>query len=226
MHLGNKLGGGNLKVPSPFFAGVPIGNTNPERINDMGMDVYGTAPTDPVGEYFRRNVWGWHPLVDCTEHVCQQANHMDLFLRCEEWHTNDGDGLNATDATALASLIDQAISTGVIEKWLADRQAKIRMMQPTPCNYCKGTGIRTDAVGEKAGLPTKVIPADAKDMTWRDEYLSGERPKHPRAGQTGTCNACDGTGKTAPFEQNYGTSLESMTDWSQFLKHCGGFEIC
>jgi hypothetical protein len=28
----------------------------------MGFDVYGKAPTAREGEYFRRNIWGWHPL--------------------------------------------------------------------------------------------------------------------------------------------------------------------
>lgn len=192
----------------------------------MGMDVYGTAPTDPVGKYFRRNVWGWHTLAECTQHVCEKSNNMDLYLRCEHWHSNDGSGLNATDATALASLIALAIQAGIIEKWLADRRTNIMMLKPEPCTYCSGTGIRTDEIGVNAGLTLKVIPAYAMDMTWKDEYLSGERPKHPRAGETGTCNACDGTGVTGPFEQSYGTSLQSMTEWSQFLKHCGGFEIC
>ena len=52
----------------------------------MGMDVYGKAPTAEVGEYFRRNVWGWRPLWD----MC-----LDLFPelteKVEYGHSNDGD---------------------------------------------------------------------------------------------------------------------------------------
>jgi hypothetical protein len=34
----------------------------------MGMDVFGKAPTRKVGEYFRSNVWYWHPLW----HYCEE----------------------------------------------------------------------------------------------------------------------------------------------------------
>ena len=34
----------------------------------MGMDVYGKSPTTEVGAYFRKTIWGWHPLWDmCTD---------------------------------------------------------------------------------------------------------------------------------------------------------------
>ena len=36
----------------------------------MGMDVYGRKPKNETGEYFRRNVWGWHPLWE----YCCEAN--------------------------------------------------------------------------------------------------------------------------------------------------------
>ena len=30
----------------------------------MGMDVYGRRPKSERGEYFRNNIWWWHPLAD------------------------------------------------------------------------------------------------------------------------------------------------------------------
>ena len=33
----------------------------------MGMDVYGRAPTSESGEYFRANVWSWHPIWNYCE---------------------------------------------------------------------------------------------------------------------------------------------------------------
>lgn len=63
----------------------------------MGMDVYGKAPNNQIGEYFRRNIWHWPPLaqlcIDTAPEVC---------ARCRHWFSNDGDGLDADDAAELA----------------------------------------------------------------------------------------------------------------------------
>ena len=208
-------------------AGVPIGNHQPKE-KTMGMDVYGTAPTDPVGEYFRRNVWGWHPLIDLTEHLCEREGKKDLFDRCKHWHTNDGDGLGAEDAQALATIIETALAGRHVAYYLEIRKENLRKLPNEPCPHCKGTGIRDDEVGKAAGMHEKRIPPDAMDLSIpaRMIKLLEERKKHPRAGQTGWCNACDGRGYSAPFDLNYDTSEESAKEWAAFLKHCGGFEIC
>ena len=36
----------------------------------MGMDVIGRKPTSPAGEYFRANVWSWHPIQALICDVC------------------------------------------------------------------------------------------------------------------------------------------------------------
>lgn len=188
----------------------------------MGMDVYGTAPTDPVGKYLRRTVWSWHPLIDLTEHLCEQAEQHDLFLRCESWHTNEGDGLNAEDALTLGALIlEPALASGAVARYLEARQQHLAMLPDDPCPHCNATGTRTDAVGVSAGMPTRSIPSDAVDRR------RGEPGKpHPRAGQTGWCNTCEGTGYRPPFQLNYHISEKGVREWAAFLKHCGGFEIC
>lgn len=56
----------------------------------MGMDVIGKRPTSKAGEYFRRNVWHWHPLADYIVTIAP-----DTASSCKRWHTNEGDGLNA-----------------------------------------------------------------------------------------------------------------------------------
>ena len=64
----------------------------------MGMDIYGDAPTAPEGEYFRRNVSGWIPFAELVTTLCP-----DEAAPCRHWGSNDGDGLDAAGAAALAA---------------------------------------------------------------------------------------------------------------------------
>ena len=36
----------------------------------MGMDVSGRKPRSKAGEYFRANVWSWHPIHALIEELC------------------------------------------------------------------------------------------------------------------------------------------------------------
>ena len=62
----------------------------------MGMDVYGTEPKNEKGEYFRNNVWWWHPLWS----YCQE-NYPDITASVKKGHDNSGDGLDDEDSTKL-----------------------------------------------------------------------------------------------------------------------------
>lgn len=170
----------------------------------MGMDVYGKKPTDPKGEYFRNNVWWWHPLADYIE-----TNHPSIAARCADWHSNSGYGLDADDATALAAGLRDAISDGRAAAWQARRDAALAALPRLQCDLCDGTGVRRDEVGVKMGQPDKVI----------------EDPKHPRHGQRGWCNGCDGHGTVADFRTNYVFDVDNLAEFAEFLEHCGGFEI-
>lgn len=60
------------------------------------------------------------------------------------------------------------------------------------CGCCAGTGVRKDSIAVNAGMHTKII----------------NKPGHPRHGQKGWCNACDGTGKRLKFElKNVGSQV-------------------
>ena len=48
----------------------------------MGMDMYGRKPTGERGEYFRNNVWWWHPLADYCIMIAP-----DICAPCKYWHT-------------------------------------------------------------------------------------------------------------------------------------------
>ena len=103
----------------------------------MGMDVYGTKPKNETGEYFRANVWYWHPLWDCLETL-----HPTICSRCESPHDNSGSGLNAKDSITLSKLLKKDLEKGVIEKYIADYDASIAAIPLEDCKYCEGTGNR------------------------------------------------------------------------------------
>ena len=90
----------------------------------MGFTVSGIRPTANVGKSFTANVWGWRPLA---QFVCKLAP--DLSEHCKCWQTNDGDGLNATHASELATRLTRAIETGVVEDYAAQREAWLATLE-------------------------------------------------------------------------------------------------
>jgi hypothetical protein len=103
----------------------------------MGMDVYGIKPKNQAGEYFRSNVWFWHPLWDCLEEL-----HPAICGRCESPHDNSGSGLNAKDSSALSKLLKKDLEKGIIEKYIADYRAAIEAIPLEDCKYCDSKGTR------------------------------------------------------------------------------------
>lgn len=176
----------------------------------MGMDVYGLDPAAPEGEYFRCSVWRWHPLADL---VC--ALEPSLTAACENWHSNDGDGLDAEASRNLARTLKQALDAGAIAVLIAGRNAALDALPAESCNLCHSTGIRIDDVGQRDGQPSKVIGTDTE-----------AKPNHPRFSQTGWCNGCDGTGSIPAFQTHYRCDADDVAEFTRFLDACGGFEIC
>jgi hypothetical protein len=174
------------------------------------MDVFGRAPTSEVGAYFRRTVWGWHPLADI---VCALAPK--ITAGCLHWHTNDGDGLDATASGILGRTLRSALRSGKAARRIAERQARIDALPDETCTLCKGTGIRTDELGREHGQPQRLISLE-----------TGAEPDHPRLGQTGWCNGCDGRGATPAFLKHYRCDAGDIAEFADFLEACGGFEIC
>jgi len=78
----------------------------------MGMDVYGIKPTGQRGEYFRNNGWWWGPLADYCNFIAP-----DICAPCKGWHYNDGDGLDAAGAVALAEALQKEIDAGRTESY-------------------------------------------------------------------------------------------------------------
>jgi hypothetical protein len=174
------------------------------------MDVYGKRPKSETGEYFRRNVWGWRPLADYV-----LASHPVRASGCRYWQSNDGAGLGPAASEGLARDLEEDIANGAAAAYVAARDARLAGLPNEPCKHCGGTGIRTDAVGLNMRQPSRVI-----DEKW------SHKPDHPRYGQVGWCNGCDGRGWDRPVETFYSLEVEDIRDFAAFLRDCGGFEIC
>lgn len=172
----------------------------------MGMDVYGKRPVNETGEYFRRNVWGWHPLWNYVENV-----HPEIAELVEHAHTNDGDGLDAQKSKELAKLLMHDFETGVVDVYVKTRNRQIAEMEMPVCDQCEGTGIRSDEIGTKNGMPDKELDEDIAIIVGRKK---------------GWCNGCNGVGKTEPWEANYYLEPDDVKEFAEFLENCGGFEIC
>ena len=170
----------------------------------MGMDVSGRNPRTDAGVYFRRNVWGWHPLATL---VCKLAPR--FTCHCRRWHSNDGDGLNATNAKRLAAALNTALGSGKVAMLVALRVARLRRLPDESCTWCGGTGVRTDEIGREHGLDQRTI----------------DDVGHPRHGQTGWCNGCDGRGSNRPRETLYRVHEADVREFADFVKNSGGFWI-
>ena len=105
------------------------------------MDVFGKRKPENGEEapYFRNSVWSWHPLAD----YCMEVAPLVTAL-CENWHTNDGDGLDAEGARRLADVLELEILSGHTAEYAQRRQQELDAMPDKVCEVCKGTGKRTD----------------------------------------------------------------------------------
>lgn len=160
----------------------------------MGMDVYGRAATAEEGEYFRNNVWWWRPLARYCRSIAPA-----ITARCRHWDTNDGDGLDASGATALADALQAEIDAGRCADYAASYEAKIKAMPDETCDLCQGTGTRQPLPIRGAG--------------------------DPKAGGI-PCNGCGGTGAVRPPQTHYPFTEDNVQNFVRFLRASGGFRIC
>lgn len=104
----------------------------------MGMDIYGISPSDKVGEYFRNNVWYWHPLWD---YCCDVDS--ELCDKVPNGHSNDGDGLdNCEECYKLADKLQHSIDTSYAEFYISQRNLEIENTPSETCDLCQGSGVR------------------------------------------------------------------------------------
>jgi hypothetical protein len=172
----------------------------------MGMDVYGKKPTNEVGEYFRRNVWGWRPLWQYVE-----DNHSEIAALVEYAQSNDGDGLNETKSKLLSKLLREDLASGKAQAYIDSRNKYLASLPLEHCDLCDGTGIRTDEVGVSNGMPERELSPEMASIIGRAK---------------GYCNGCHGEGTKVAWDTHYSVDLEDLEEFADFLESCGGFEIC
>jgi hypothetical protein len=132
------------------------------------MDVYGKSPRTDTGEYFRNNVWWWHPL---WTFCCEVAPR--LTDKVAHGHSNDGDGLSDEDSVRLAEAITTWIDDGRAQQYVELRQKWLDELPLLECKYCEGTGTRHD--GKEIGRPEPDFQCNAchgfgKVQDWQCNY--------------------------------------------------------
>lgn len=172
----------------------------------MGMDVYGKAAKSEVGEYFRRNVWGWRPLWEYVE-----LNHPEAVELVEHGYSNSGDGLGARGSKKLAKLLMEDYTSGRVAQYVEERNRMLSELPFEKCDLCAGTGIRTDEIAKSSKMHLKVLDPDVAIIVGRTK---------------GWCNACNGVGKRENFATSYYLEDVDIKEFAEFLAECGGFEIC
>jgi hypothetical protein len=174
----------------------------------MGMDVYGKNPTNENGEYFRNNVWWWRPLWD---YCCQVGDSVITDELAESGQYNDGAGLDAENALALAEILRDEILSGRTAEHERAHREYLASLPREACDLCDSTGIRTDSIGEEMGQPTKELSPEVQILTGRTH---------------GWCNGCDGIGTRESFGMSYPFSEANVREFVEFLESSGGFSIC
>lgn len=171
----------------------------------MGMDVFGVSPKTQTGEYFRNNVWWWRSL---WEYCCQVAPEITSGVSGQ---TNDGEGLDADGAAELARRLREEISSGRCAEFATEFAAWKASLGRDGCEWCDGTGVRTDAVGVEHGMPGKTLDEASAILLGR---------------ATGWCNGCNGEGLRDDWRLAYHFSVENVAEFAEFAEHSGGFRIC
>lgn len=171
----------------------------------MGMDLYSKNTTSQKGSYFRNSNWWWRPLWNYCETL-----HGDITHKVKSGYTNEGDGLDADNALTLGQRLLNDIATGVTVKYETEYREHLASLPTSDCNYCDGTGIRSDTVGVDNGMPSRALPET-------DAIILGRTH--------GYCNACHGHGKLQHHLTSYPFAIGNVREFAEFLLDCGGFEI-
>ena len=107
----------------------------------MGFDLYGRNAKVDKSEYFRNNVWWWHPLWDYVCDVCED------ILTEEDMHAghfNEGHEIDEDKARRIAQRLFELIEEGKVQKYSVDYKERLNRLPDEGCEICSGTGKRND----------------------------------------------------------------------------------
>src|SRR4051794_332019 len=163
----------------------------------MGFDLIGRNPSSSTGSYFGCHFEGWPPLATYLIEVAPL-----ICSRCKLWMSNDGDGLNALAARALADILQREIDSGRCAETAKIRKARLDALQaqtdPMPklcCPACKGAGVRM------------VSTADAECPLF---------PIEAPVGSMSSCFLCRGVGSIRPEPYGSSFSVEQVKEFVGF----------
>ena len=165
----------------------------------MGMDVYGKKPTSTDGEYFRNNVWWWHPLWD---YCCRIQD--DLSKRVPYGHENSGDGLGSVASRKLGLKLQETIDNGKAQEYVDLYYKNLEALPDQPCFCIKSSLFEIFSFSEDISL----------------SKTSESKTPNPE------CHTCKGSGVQPNWNKNYHIDVDNIKSFSNFLIACGGFQIC
>ena len=86
-----------------------------------------------VGIYFRNNVWWWHPLWDYCHFIAPELIDDKLY---NKGHSNEGAGLNATDAVKLSIKLLVSIEDETCATYKRERDLHLESLPEDDCSIC------------------------------------------------------------------------------------------
>jgi hypothetical protein len=90
----------------------------------MGVDLIGWNPSSDIGKGLYCNWSAWTLLANYAIEIAPR-----ITSRCQYWMYNEGDGLNALAARALADILENEIDSGRCEATLRIRRTRLDAMQ-------------------------------------------------------------------------------------------------
>jgi hypothetical protein len=73
---------------------------------------------------------------------CASCAAPEITAECEHWHSNDGDGLDATGAVRLVERLQQLLVDGSVAAYVKRRDAALAQLPDETCGCCDGTGTK------------------------------------------------------------------------------------
>ena len=166
----------------------------------MGMDVYGLKPKTKKGEYFRNNVWWWHPLWSYCCHISPE-----LAGKVESGHDNSGDGLDAVDSRKLGFIVQQSVTTGAAQEYVDEYHIDSASLPDEPC-FCVKESI-FDLFSMSGNISAETLFSQIATVTQVEQEATGPQgATGPESSQVNIgAEGANGSQGAAQFQGTIGT---------------------
>jgi len=92
----------------------------------MSFHIEARAPAFPQNDGLKLGAWAWRPVVQLIVDLCDPR----VVSRCTYWSSNEGDGLDADDAMALATELEAILADGRYDDYAAGRARMLANLPP------------------------------------------------------------------------------------------------